>query len=226
MKKAWFKNWYAKHFGVKDISDDYTNFLSSIIVGFLHKGNLYCMDYAICHMPPNTSIVEIGSYAGLSTAVLTRYAKLCDADTKIFSCDIWQFDFMKEYISCGKYVKDMFIRNMKLLTQQLPITVEMQSNDFFKLWREHRKIKDVFGRKLRLGGDIGFAYIDGCHKYEVAIQDFYDVDQSLVVGGFILCDDTGEGSELYGTGFVKNILATGRYELVIGNPNALFKKTK
>jgi hypothetical protein len=184
------------------------------------------MDYAIRHMPPNTSVVEIGSYAGLSTAMISRYLNIHHKDAKIYSCDIWTFDFMKEYNKCEKHVKNMFIKNMKLLCPRLPITIETKSVEFFSLWRTNSPVKDVFGRKHRLGGKIGFAYIDGCHKYDVALLDFMDVDVSLTVGGFILCDDTAEGCELYGTGFVERILSTGRYELVIENPNALFRKIK
>jgi hypothetical protein len=32
MKKLWFKNWYAKRFGVKDITDEYSKFVSSVVV--------------------------------------------------------------------------------------------------------------------------------------------------------------------------------------------------
>lgn len=226
MKKLWFKNFYAKHFGYKDISDDYSRFVSSICVGFLHKGNLWSMNYAIRNMPKNTAVVEIGSYAGLSTAMIARYLKLNDRSAKIFTCDIWTFDFMDAPIKCGHHVKKMFMNNMKFLLGDLPFTMGIRSEDFFDAWDSKRYVRDVFGRLVRLGGEIGFAYIDGCHKYDIAIGDFYDVDLFLSPGGFILCDDTAEGCELYDTPFVRDILKTGRYELVIENPNALFRKIK
>jgi hypothetical protein len=56
-----------------DISDDYINWLSFANSGMLHRGNLYCFDYAIEHLPTEAPIIEIGSFCGLSANVITYY---------------------------------------------------------------------------------------------------------------------------------------------------------
>lgn len=54
-----------------DISDDYVNWLCYANAGMLHRGNLYCFDYAIRNLPSEAPIVEVGSFCGLSANLLT-----------------------------------------------------------------------------------------------------------------------------------------------------------
>ena len=82
----------------------------------------------------------------------------------------------------------------------------------------------MFGRETQLGGPIAFCFIDGNHSYEFARRDFENTDRHLQPGGFILFDDSGDGSDWGVCKVVAEVAATGRYELIATNPNYLFKK--
>ncbi|MCB0837088.1 MAG: hypothetical protein KDD99_10540 [Bacteroidetes bacterium] len=57
----------------QDISDEYINRLFCANAGMLHRGNLLAFDYAIRHLPQDSVVVEVGSYAGLSTNAIIYY---------------------------------------------------------------------------------------------------------------------------------------------------------
>jgi hypothetical protein len=100
----------------------------------------------------------------------------------------------------------------------------MYSDEFFAAWSEGRQVKDVFEREVQLGGPISFAYIDGNHDYEFAQRDFINCDRHLVPGGFLLFDDSGDFSEWESRWAAREALRSGRYDLVIKNPNYLLRK--
>jgi hypothetical protein len=106
----------------------------------------------------------------------------------------------------------------------LPYTIEANSDGFFQKWRSNTKLVDVFEQPTTLGGPISFCYIDGSHRYEFARRDFENTDQFLVSGGFILFDDSADGSGWDVCKVVQEVLALGAYELVAKNPNYLFQK--
>jgi hypothetical protein len=85
---------------------------------------------------------------------------------------------------------------------------------------------DVFGREVALGGRIGFIYIDGNHSYAGAKLDFELADECLEEGGFMLFDDSGDASGCEVCRVIEEVKATGRYELVIANPNYMFRKLR
>jgi hypothetical protein len=82
----------------------------------------------------------------------------------------------------------------------------------------------VLGRNVQLGGAISFCYIDGNHAYEYAKRDFENCHNFLEPGGFILFDDSADGSGWDVCNVVSEVQRSGRYELVIKNPNYLFRK--
>jgi hypothetical protein len=82
----------------------------------------------------------------------------------------------------------------------------------------------VFGRAVRLGGPLGFCYIDGNHTFDYAERDFRNADEFLAPGGFLLFDDSADGSEWEVCRVVAGLLAEGRYELVAKVPNYLVRK--
>ena len=61
---------------------------------------------------------------------------------------------------------------------------------------------------------------------ESAKMDFENVDQVLDTGGFILFDDSADNSSWEVTRVIDEIKKTGRYEVIIHNPNYLLKKIK
>jgi hypothetical protein len=84
--------------------------------------------------------------------------------------------------------------------------------------------KCVFGREVQLGGPLSFCYIDGNHTYDFARRDFENCAEHLETGGFVLFDDSSDQSE-FGVGrLMHEIKKMAGFELVIKNPNYLFKK--
>lgn len=218
-----------------DITDEYVRWLSFANAGMLDRGNLYCFDYAIRHLPSMAPIVEVGSFCGLSTNLLTYYKEKCRASSPLFTCDRWNFEGAhdglliegslithKEY---REFTKETYVRNVRMFSRSsLPYTIEQISDDFFAAWRRGEEVPDVFGRSVKLGGPISFCYIDGNHTYEFAKRDFENCDEFLESGGFVLFDDSADGSPWEVCRVIAEIKAGDTYELVINNPNYLFRK--
>lgn len=218
---------------VINIADEYTGWLYAANSGWLEIGNLYCFDFAIKNLPDNSPILEIGSFCGLSTNALAYYKWRHRKSNHIFSCDRWILSAdptvggtPMTYSDYGKFIKESFMRNVQMFSwEELPHTIELYSEELFEAWAANQTVSDVFGRSTKLGGTLSFCYIDGNHSYASAKRDFENCDKFLVQGGYILFDDSGDNSVWRDVGKVaKEVEATGRYELVIKNPNYLFRK--
>ncbi len=218
-----------------DISDAFTQWLGFANAGMLNRGNLYCFDRAIANLPGDAPVVEIGSFAGLSTNLLVYYLRRHGRSNRLITCDRWEFEGARPGERIGEspvkfdayraFVRDSFLRNVRFFSgDRLPHTLEMSSDEFFAAWREQARATDVFGRMVTLGGPIGFCYIDGNHSYACARRDFENADAFLEPGGFILFDDSADGTAWEVCRVVAEVAADGRYELVTRNPNYLFRK--
>jgi len=73
---------------------------------------------------------------------------------------------------------------------------------------------------------VAFCYVDGNHRFEYAKRDFENCDKYLEKGGFIFFDDTYENSEYECVKLMPVVMADKRYELIIKNPNYLFRKIR
>jgi hypothetical protein len=219
----------------KQISDEYVKWLCFVNAGMLDTGNLYCFDHAIKNIPGDLPMVEIGSFCGLSTNLLAHYRRLNGRSNVLYTCDAWKFEGAEpgqalggsivSHDEYGAFARETFLRNVRMFSRdRLPHTVEKLSGDFFAAWRRGDEVTDVFGQTARLGGPIGFVYIDGDHSYAGARLDFDLSDQSLAPGGFMLFDDSADGSGWEVCKVIEEVKATGRYEVVIANPNYLFRK--
>lgn len=198
--------------------------------------NVDNMRYAIANLPSNSPIVEIGSFCGLSTIIISHLKHQLKKTNTLFTCDKWEFEGQILGAALGdsesithdeykKFVKDTYIRNIKAFSgKDLPITLEKFSDEFFDMWANTESVVDVLGRKVKLGGPISFAFIDGNHTYSFAKRDFENVDKFLEKGGFILFDDSADYSHWEVNRVAKEVLKSGRYELVARNPNYLFRK--
>ena len=214
-----------------NISDEYTELLVAVNGGWLEPGNLYSFEYALRNLPSDAPLVEIGSFCGLSTNLLTYYKERCAVGNKLFNCDKWQWGTGRigqssftypEYLA---HAREAYVRNVSLFSRHdLPHTIEEFSADFFARWRAGEEATDIFGRAVRLGGPISFCYIDGNHAYEYARRDFEDADEFLERGGFVLFDDSADGTHWEVARVRDEVLASGRYEVVAKNPNYLFRK--
>lgn len=206
------------------------------VPGMLGQGNIDAMEYAIANMPHDNPILEIGSFCGLSTVVLSYFLDKRNLSTSIYTCDKWEFEGQQLGALLGdspsvthdvyrEYVKSTFLRSMyTFAANSLPYTIECFSDEFFRRWFEEEKTIDVFDRSVTLGGEFSFCYIDGNHTYEFAKRDFENVDRCLVRGGFILFDDSADGSHWEVNQLTREIASGHRYDLVSRNPNYLFCK--
>ena len=214
-----------------EAQDEGVSWIRFAVAGMLEWGNLAAFEHAVRHLPDNSSIVEIGSFCGLSTNLLAYFKRKHGRANLLFSSEPWMFEGSeKETAPNGsqayrEFVRESFIRNTRFFSRDdLPHTIELLSDDFFARWRAQVEQEDVFGRAVRLGGPIGFAYIDGHHGYDYVRRDFKNVDEFLVPYGLILFDDSAPGSVGEANVVVQEVEASGRYELTMRNPNYLFRK--
>jgi hypothetical protein len=214
-----------------DLSDHYTDHLHYAIAGMLNRGNLYCFDYALRRLPSESPILEVGSFCGLSTNVLTYYKKRLGLRQRLITCDDWRFEramvgeLPVDREAYAAFVKESYRRGIERFSSwDLPYSVHATSDDFFVAWREGRMVRDLFDREIRLGGPISFAYVDANHDYEYVERDFRNLDAWLEPGGFVLFDDSFDGSGWGVAALMPEVLAHPRYELVARNPNYLFRK--
>ena len=218
--------------------DEFFKWLSFAVPGMTGGGNIESIFYAIKHLPSNSPIVEIGSFCGLSTIIISHFKARFGKTNNLYTCDRWKFEGQKLGSSLGqsklvnhdqykKFVKESYIRNIKTFcAEDIPHTIEVFSDDFFNMWSSKQKPTDVFGKEAPLGGLISFAFIDGNHTYEFVKRDFLNIDKYLERGGFILFDDSSDYSHWQGSNKVmKEILKRSDYELVARNPNYLFRKS-
>jgi len=216
-----------------DLTNDYIAYLTFANAGMLNKGNLLCFDYAIRNLPSNNPIVEIGSFCGLSTNLLAYFLDKHGAANRIYNCDRWEYegadgnmgDSSIPHSQYRDFVKETYIRNIRMFSPRgLPGTVEMFSDDFFAAWDRGQTVTDVFGGLPTLGGPISFCYIDGNHSYEFARNDFFNTDRLLEPGGFVLFDDSADGSPWEVCRVVEEVKRLPNYRVVVKNPNYLFQK--
>ena len=214
----------------------YMSWLKYANAGMLKRGNAYCFDHAVKHLPSSSPIVEIGSFCGLSTNMITHMKERHGAKNSLITCDRWLFEGSEQGGMLGgsctvshtdyrEFVKESYIRNIKFFSRyDLPYTVELFSDEFFTAWTAGERMNDVLGREITLGGPISFCYIDGNHSYDFAKRDFENTDRHLEAGGFLLFDDSGDGSKWEVCRVVQEVISTGRYELIDKSPNYFFRK--
>lgn len=217
-------------------SDEYVNWLCMALGGWLRPGhgNLAAFDHAIRHMPAGGAVVEVGSFLGLSTNIiaylLIKYAR----ENPFFTAEPWMFEETEKPLSgyfdgsteaYRRYAKEVFKMNTVLFSaSRKPFTVESTSDEFFKTWGAGGEARDVFGRTVKLGGRISFAYIDGAHTYEAAHSDFFNVDRQLLRGGYVLLDDTSDDVPFESKRVIGEVKQNPSYELVFRTPHYFFRK--
>jgi hypothetical protein len=217
-------------------ADEYIDWLCFANAGMLDRGNLFCLDHAIRNLPSDAPVVEIGSFCGLSTNVMTHYLSKAGRSNALLTCEPWTFEgatqadapLGKSSIRHSEYrafVRDAYLRNISFFSRaRLPYTVECDSDRFFEGWRRGDSVRDVLGRDVKLGGPISLAYIDGNHTYECARRDFENCHAHIERGGFILFDDSADGSGWEVCRVVREAVKDGMYEVALRNPNYLLKK--
>ena len=215
--------------------DEFIRWLRYANAGMLDPGNSWSMDYAIRHLPSRHPLVEIGSFAGLSTNVICHLLRKHGRDNAFFTCDNWDVTGMQltdripesniGFPEYAKYVKASYLSNVEFFSAgNRPHTIEAGSTGFFEKWGRGEHAADVFGRAVRLGGPISFCYVDGLHSCEAVRKEFETIDRYLDTGGFILFDDSSDSSPFGLHRLMREIARLGSYEPVHQNPNHLFRK--
>jgi hypothetical protein len=203
-----------------------------IIPGWLEPGHLYCFDYAIKNLPDNNPILEIGTFAGLSTNTILYFLKKYGKENTLFTTDWYLNDIEDDERICNikrgrllcEYLKESFVRNVALFNPDAKIfSSELPSDDFFAAWGK-TEIKNLHGGTFSPEGKISFAYIDGNHAYDFAKRDFENVDNLLVPGGFILFDDSADYTNWGSKTAAQEAVATGKYKIIRKNPHYFIQK--
>jgi len=206
-------------------------YIGRINPGMLDWRNLRLFDYCIPRLPSGAPIVEIGSLAGLSLNNLVYLSRKYRRPNAIFSVDAWKLRVGEPRDSIGEtgvtaeasrsHVIESFQRNVQLFSaDRLPHHIELDSDTFFVRWASREDLTDFFGRRVKLGGPISFAYIDGDHSYEQSHRDFENVDRFLEPGGFIVFDDSAdaarspEGNVLGSSRTAREAASNPRYRVI------------
>ncbi len=221
---------------IQILNDEYITWQCYANLGMVEKGNHYLMDYAILHHPSAVPILEIGTFCGLSTNVITHFKRKHGIGNPLITSDKWEFEnvngrpFIADspilFSEYKKFVKDSYIQNIQMIsTDDMPFTFELTANEFFEDWKNGENCTDVLGRTHNLGGPISFCYIDGNHTYDYAKQYFLHADTYLEDGGLIIFDDSTL-TEFSLHKLVPEIMAMSRYRLIAQNPYHLFQKHK
>ena len=214
---------------------EFLSWLTFANPGMLTRSNVSCLDYAIRHLPSDAPILEIGSFCGLSTNIITHLKQKHQRSNPLITCDKWIFEGVEDgpvlgnssisHVEYRDFVKQSFMRNVSFFGRQdLPYTFEATSDEFFQAWTAAEQREDIFGRPRRLGGPFSLCFIDGNHTEEFARRDFENCDRDLEPGGFVLFDDSADGSGWGVCIVVKEVLASGRYDLLQKDPNYFFRK--
>ena len=215
--------------------DEYLRWLSFANAGMLHPGNVRCFEHALAALPSDAPLIEIGSFCGLSTNVLVHLLRKSGRPNALITCDPWIFEGAQgdatisgspvRHSDYRTFVRESFLRNVRFFSgDRLPFSIERTASDLFAAWRRGEAVTDVFGRNVTLGGPIAFAYVDGDHRYDAARLDFENCDAHLVPGGFLLFDDSADGSDWEVNRLAREVQRSQRYELVLRNPNYFFRK--
>jgi hypothetical protein len=229
--RGWVHRWRERG------TDEYVRWLCSVQGGWLTPGNVRAFDRAVREMPDGGAIVEIGSFLGLSTNILVYLAIKHQRRHPVYSCDPWCFEAAEEpiggFFDAGSpafrdYARQVFVLNASTFCgERKPFTVEARSDRFLELWARSADAEDVFGRTVRLGGPVSFAYVDGAHAYDVVRADVAALDPQLMPGGFLFLDDSAEGAGFQGvTRVARETQRNPAYELVFESPNHLFRKRR
>jgi hypothetical protein len=217
------------------LEDEFMRWLRYANAGMLDPGNAWSMDYAIRHLASDHPLVEIGSFAGLSTNVICHLLRRHGRRNAFFTCDNWDVTGRNDdgridggeltFEEYAAYVRESFVRNVEFFSSRnRPFTIEAASEEFLERWRRNEDATDVFGRSVRLGGPISFCYVDAIHSCEAVRKEFDSIDPHLDRGGFVLFDDSADGSPFGLNRLMREIAGSGSYELVRQNPNFLFRK--
>lgn len=221
-------------------TDPYLTWMRFAIPGWLASCNIDLMHRCIADLPggdltgDDMPVIEIGSFSGLSTNVLSHLLRANGRTNPLISVDPWTFEGAGDgtiggtamtFAQYRSFVRDSFLRNAGFFSADaLPFHIEADADSFFAQWRAEAEVTDVFGRTRRLGGPIAMAYIDGEHSYEASRRDFDNVDAILAVGGYIIFDDSADTTDWGCRQTAQEVATDPRYEVIDRQLNYCVRK--
>ena len=209
--------------------------------GMLTQGNIDALYYALRETKAvDGSLLEIGSYCGLSSNVITFLKRHLEIAKPLFAIDPWDLveldqetlarvneDLGLSRDQLAVFIRESYKTRVGFFSQaDLPHAVQGFSNDVLAKWAKGETVTDQFGRDVALGGSIAFAFIDGDHSYQGAKDDFENVDRFLSVGGIILFDDSADSDNRGCEKAAREASRHPNYELVSKNPNYMIRKLR
>jgi hypothetical protein len=219
----------------RTLDDEFLRWLCYANAGMLKPGNAWAMDHAIRGIAPRAAVLEIGSFAGLSTNTICHLLRKHQRGNAFFACDNWDVSGRGDTGRIGgsaltfpeyaRYVRESFVRNVQFFSPaNTPYAIACASAEFFQGWERRETVKDLFGRDVGLGGPIGLAYVDGIHSVDAVRAEFEAIDRFLERGGYILFDDSADSSPFGLNRLMREIMASGQYELAGRTPNYFLRK--
>ena len=244
---SFYRKLLLRLYPYKTIHDDYIARMQGSIggAGMLHDGNTYLFDYIIQRMPATGAVLEIGSFAGLSSNVIAWFLRKYERKNPFFACDPWVYDGYYDqirqddpvYMACfegcrhiereayTEFIRESFVRNTQFFSAGYePQALRLSSDVFFENWKQMQAKTDVFGRLALLGGPLSFVYVDGDHSYEQARRDIEHSLAYLEPGGFLLLDDSADFWRYGSVQLAREMRSWKGLELVMKNPNYLYRK--
>lgn len=203
--------------------------------GMLEDSNIALFQHCLARLPDESPVIEIGSFCGLSLNTIIYMMTMNNRANAVFSVDAWHFEGAREHgcipesdVTFSEYrnhIIETFRRSVTLFSRnRLPHHIVKDSDEFFRSWRAREQVTDFFGREVTLGGPIAMAYIDGDHSYQQSKRDFEHCDEFLVPGGFIIFDDSDDGSGWGSNRTAREAAKHLGYRLVARNPHYCVQK--
>lgn len=214
--------------------------------GMMTDGNIFAFEHAIQNLPQEGSLLEIGSFGGMSTNILAwLLRKHGQQNRPFFTCDPWFYEGFHDHerrddphymalvdghselsrLAYMEFVRESFLHSVSFFSaENLPHSFRLTSDEFFEKWQNLETATDLFNRETQLGGPLAFCYVDGNHAYDFARRDVDNVLKNLLPGGFVLLDDSAVELPFGSAKLAQELLVDKRLKLVMKNPNYLFQR--
>jgi hypothetical protein len=159
---------------------------------------LAACNQAVLSLPPESAVVEIGSFCGRSTVVLGSVVQSLGAQTKVYAIDSHEGLVGAEGSGTTLLGSTFGTFRRNMVENGLSSVVEPIVKRSYEVnWEK----------------PIAFLFIDGLHDYGNVSRDFHHFERCVVAGGYIAFHDYGD----YYPGvkkFVDEITALPQFELV------------
>lgn len=160
--------------GIFIFEEFYTELRKKKVLGMMSKEELYALYiFSLLNHAPG-HVVEIGSWAGLSTIALAKGTQSCHLAKKVIAIDHFQGNIEHQPILRGRTTYEMFKRNTEVMGVSKQIEVlhmySEQAIDYFQ-------------------GDISLLLIDSEHTYDNVTRDLALYTPRVTKEGYVLLHD-------------------------------------